>query len=143
MDVVGKGECWMYQKIILASDGSEHALRAVDHAIKFVKSVPEYRLDVVIVMNDGMKGKQAVNMASLVEERLKLTKQKLKKANVDFRTVILIGAPIQEIVKYAKREEVDLCIMGSRGLNRFQEMVLGSVSHKTAKHINCPIMIIK
>ncbi|QGH34191.1 universal stress protein [Gracilibacillus salitolerans] len=133
----------MYQKIILAADGSDHALRATDHAIKFVESVPEYQLDVVIVMNEGTKGKRPVNLASLVEEKLKLTKQKLKQANVHFRTIILIGDPKHEIVKYAKREEVDLCIIGSRGLNRFQEMVLGSVSHKTAKHINCPIMIIK
>ncbi|MGP4040617.1 universal stress protein [Gracilibacillus sp. D59] len=133
----------MYQKIILAADGSDHALKATDHAIKFVKSVPEYRLDVVIVMNEEKKGKQPVNLASVVEEKLKLTKQKLKKAHVHFRTIILIGDPKHEIVQYAKREEADLCIMGSRGLNRFQEMVLGSVSHKTAKHINCPIMIIK
>nr|WP_163579272.1 universal stress protein [Gracilibacillus saliphilus] len=80
----------MYQKIILAVDGSEHALRAVDHAIKFVKSVPEYWLDVVIVMNDGMKGKQAVNMASLVEERLKLTKQKLKKQMLIFERLFYL-----------------------------------------------------
>ncbi|SFM39275.1 Nucleotide-binding universal stress protein, UspA family [Gracilibacillus orientalis] len=133
----------MYQRIILAADGSEHALRATDHAIKFVESVSEYRLDIVIVMNEEKKGKQSINLARLVEEKLKLTKQKLKQANVHFRTIILIGDPKHEIVKYAKREEVDLCIIGSRGLNKFQEMVLGSISHKTVKHINCPILIIK
>ncbi len=133
----------MYQKILLAADGSAHALRATEHAIKFVENIREYNLDVVIVMNEELKGKNPINMAEAVEEKLKFTKKKLRKANVNFRTVILIGQPQYELVRYAKQEETELCIMGSRGLNRFREMVLGSVSHKVAKNITCPIIIIK
>ncbi|WP_058306809.1 universal stress protein [Gracilibacillus massiliensis] len=133
----------IYQKILLATDGSDHALRATDHAIKFVKSVREYNLDVVIVIKENVKESNSFNMVSVVEEKLKLTKRKLKRAGVHFRTVILIGEPKHELVKYARQEEMDLCIVGSRGLNRFQEMVLGSVSHKVAKNISCPVIIIK
>jgi nucleotide-binding universal stress UspA family protein len=34
-------------------------------------------------------------------------------------------------------------VIGSRGLNSFQEMVLGSVSQKVAKRVNAPVMIVK
>ncbi|EGR8654283.1 universal stress protein, partial [Listeria monocytogenes] len=33
--------------------------------------------------------------------------------------------------------------IGSRGLNSLQEMVLGSVSHKVMKRVNCPALIVK
>lgn len=34
-------------------------------------------------------------------------------------------------------------LVGSRGLNSVQEMVLGSVSHKIAKRVQCPVLIVK
>ena len=37
----------------------------------------------------------------------------------------------------------DLVIIGSRGLNSLQEMVLGSVSHKVVKRVKCPVHIVK
>ncbi|WP_073200927.1 universal stress protein [Gracilibacillus kekensis] len=76
-----------YQNILLAVDGSDHALRATAHAIKFVKNVREYNLDVVIVIKTHLNENNSFNMATTVEEKLKLTKRKLKKAGVHFRTV--------------------------------------------------------
>ncbi|MGM0899696.1 MAG: universal stress protein [Bacillota bacterium] len=38
---------------------------------------------------------------------------------------------------------MDLIIIGSRGLNALQSMVLGSVSHKVMKRASCPVMIVK
>ncbi|WP_445265744.1 universal stress protein [Solibacillus sp. FSL R5-0449] len=34
-------------------------------------------------------------------------------------------------------------LVGSRGLNLLQEMVLGSVSHKVMKRVHCPALIVK
>ena len=56
---------------------------------------------------------------------------------------MLKGNPSQEIIKYVNAEEIDQLVIGSRGLNTFQEMVLGSVSHKVMKHVNCPVTIVK
>ncbi|RCK13159.1 universal stress protein [Bacillus licheniformis] len=47
------------------------------------------------------------------------------------------------IVSYANHHDVDIVIIGSRGLNTLQEMVLGSVSHKVAKRVKCPVLIVK
>ncbi|MGB8270820.1 MAG: universal stress protein, partial [Priestia megaterium] len=41
------------------------------------------------------------------------------------------------------KNNFNLVVIGSRGLNSLQEMVLGSVSHKVAKRVHCPVMIIK
>ncbi|WP_256592904.1 universal stress protein [Pseudomonas sp. 2822-17] len=46
-------------------------------------------------------------------------------------------------MREANNGEYDIVIIGSRGLNPFQEMVLGSVSHKIAKRVECPVLIVK
>ncbi|MHC0551186.1 universal stress protein [Salinicoccus sp. CNSTN-B1] len=51
--------------------------------------------------------------------------------------------PAKEIIKEAELENYELVVIGSRGLSRFQEMVLGSVSHKVAKRAEIPVMIVK
>lgn len=69
--------------------------------------------------------------------------QFLNEANVTYKTTILRGEPGPEIVKYANEQGVDIVVIGSRGLNALQEMVLGSVSHKVMKRVNCPALIVK
>jgi len=46
-------------------------------------------------------------------------------------------------VKYANEQKVDVVVIGSRGLNTLQEVVLGSVSHKVMKRVHCPALIVK
>ena len=64
-------------------------------------------------------------------------------AGVKAKMTMLKGNPSQEIIKYVNSEAIDQLVIGSRGLNTFQEMVLGSVSHKVMKHVNCPVTIVK
>ena len=53
------------------------------------------------------------------------------------------GDPGTTIVSFANRGGFDLVVIGSRGLNSFQEMVIGSVSQKVAKKVISPVMIVK
>jgi nucleotide-binding universal stress UspA family protein len=80
-----------------------------------------------------------------MERRQKLLpiEQLFEQQNISFKVEMVHGTPGPEIVKYANTQHVDLVIIGSRGLNSLQEMVLGSVSHKVMKRVNCPAMIVK
>ncbi len=56
---------------------------------------------------------------------------------------IVIGDPAEEIVSVAAEDATDLIIIGSRGLNTAQRLLLGSVSHKVAAHAPCPVLIVR
>jgi nucleotide-binding universal stress UspA family protein len=58
------------------------------------------------------------------------------------RTSIGVGHPAEEIVSHAKAEEVDLIIMGRRGLGSVSGLLMGSVSHKVAHLSECACMTI-
>lgn len=138
----------MNGEILLASDGSNHALRATEEAVKLAKGLDKEIILVYVVDFDQSKQDVLHTAGSLDRERkrkkqLQSTEQKLQEARVVYSVKVIHGTPGPAIVEYANENEVSYVILGSRGLNSFQEMVLGSVSHKVAKRVQCPVMIVK
>lgn len=136
-------------RIAVAIDGSENALRAAKHAITLVQYLPEAHLEVIYVA-DYNKAKDERLLSQSPESLTLKREQKVqpiielaKDFGVKTKITMLKGNPSQEIIKYVNSEEINQLVIGSRGLNTFQEMVLGSVSHKVMKHVNCPITIVK
>lgn len=139
----------MYNHILLAAEGSENAVRAAKEAIKIASNNEEALIDIVYVA-DYQKVKSEIlhttsNEALHLERRRKIynVEKLIIDANIKYKVTILHGTPGPEIVKYANENAVDLVVIGSRGLNSLQEMVLGSVSHKVMKRVNCPALIVK
>lgn len=59
------------------------------------------------------------------------------------RARLLRGSPAEVIARIAKREKVDLVVVGSRGVTEFQPMLLGSVSRKLLAQAPCPVLVVK
>ncbi|WP_342559183.1 universal stress protein [Metasolibacillus sp. FSL K6-0083] len=139
----------MYQHIVLAADGSDNALRAAKEAVKIARLSANTVVNIVYVASFDNARAEHLHSASseslLLERRRKVAtvEQLLKEHHISYKVTILKGEPAPEIIQYANDNQVDLVIIGSRGLNGLQEMVLGSVSHKVMKRVNCPALIVK
>ncbi len=139
----------LYKKILLAVDGSEYSVRATKEAIKISSLLDDYVVEAVFVV-DFAKSKSDV-LHSKGKEQLELHRREklapivelLKKNNINHQTKLLHGEPGPTIIDYANKESFDLLVIGSRGLNTLQEMVLGSVSHKVMKRVKCPVLLVK
>lgn len=139
----------LYKKIMLAMDGSEHSLRAANEAIKMAALDSESKIEMVYVA-DFAKAKSEVLHAQGREDleharrsRLQPVEDLMKANKLIYDVKILHGEPGPALVEYANKEKFDLVVIGSRGLNALQEMVLGSVSHKVVKRTNCPVLVVK
>jgi nucleotide-binding universal stress UspA family protein len=139
----------MYQKILLAADGSKHSLRAAEQAIYLTKINPEAKL-VILYVVDGDTTKSDILqygdpdvIAKKRLEKLSPIENKALDAGINYEIKITHGEPGPSIVAFANENKIDVVLIGSRGLNSFQEFILGSVSHKVAKRANCPVMIVK
>lgn len=139
----------MYQKILLAADGSNHSIRATSEVIKIASLNEASTVTVVLVADYSQAKSDVLHSGSSVEldmkRRRKLlpVEELLRAANVNYRVEILHGVPGPSIVEFANKQNYELLVIGSRGLNSLQEMVLGSVSHKVVKRAECPVMIVK
>lgn len=147
-EVKGRGYI-MFNKILLAADGSQHALRAGERAVAIAKTNPNSEIHIVYVI-DGSTSKADVlsnNGSEAIrqkrKEKLKPIEDMLIKEDITHQFQLIHGEPGPAIVKYANEGKFDLVVIGSRGLNTLQEMVLGSVSHKVAKRVQSPVMIVK
>lgn len=138
----------MYKHIVLAADGSENALRATQHAIHLAK-MSGAKVEVLLIA-DFKRAKYEVLHAESNEELDYERRQKIRPVEellyadkIDYEVKILHGEPGPTIVDYANSQDVDLVVIGSRGLNSLQEMVLGSVSHKVVKRVKAPVLVVK
>lgn len=139
----------MYSRILLAADGSKNAIRAAHEALTIASVMPGCIVEILFVV-DNSKVKEEVLHSQNQEAREYKRLQKLLPIqevfagqNVEHHTTTIHGDPGPAIVVYAKKNGVDLIVLGSRGLNALQEFVLGSVSHKVVKRASCPVMIVK
>jgi nucleotide-binding universal stress UspA family protein len=146
----------MFSKILLASDGSDCALKAAhvaaDLATKYggtVTVLNVFSIPTSFVPLAGMPGFEmdpaAVNhYADHVRDAVaRRTGKVLEEHGVPYETRQVIGHPAETIVNVAEREHYDLIVVGSRGLSGIKGFLLGSVSDRVAHHAHCPVLIVK
>ncbi|KAK6944168.1 UspA [Dillenia turbinata] len=91
-----------------------------------------------IVIDSVRKG-QEENAAMILARALQICKDKKVKAE----TLILHGDPKDMICQAVEQMNIDLLVVGSRGLGMIKRAFLGSVSDYCAHHAKCPILIVK
>ncbi|MCD9020489.1 universal stress protein [Cohnella silvisoli] len=141
-----------FQSILLAYDGSDTsrkaAVAASELADRFHSKVeaihvmqppaPTAMLELTIPTTLDVQEQWKDQARRLLDEAQHL----LGKSN-DPLTTLLEGSPGPSIVEYAARINSEMIIVGHRGLNRLEEILIGSVSLYVIRHAHCPVMTIK
>ncbi|MDG2774632.1 universal stress protein, partial [Vibrio parahaemolyticus] len=77
------------------------------------------------------------------KELLQNAKNDLSDYPYGVKTVFKFGDVPGEIIDTADEEDVDLIVIGTRGLGAFQRAVLGGVSHKVVTHADRSVLVVK
>lgn len=146
----------MFSRILLASDGSDHALKAAraagEMALKFgsrlvmvsVFAPPVPIGSMVIDSAPGLDTDVFVRLCSDVQDAVeRRTGQILDELNVAYECRREVGHPAEVIVDIAAHEKADLIVLGSRGLGGVKSFLLGSISDRVMHHAHCPVLIVK
>jgi len=141
----------MISKLLLATDGSEHAYRAAEKAVELASQLGTASVTVMHI--SGLTPPASLVFESVMERQkflqaesrpaLTATEQLLKTADIPYDLVVAIGNPAEEIVKKADSDGYDMVLIGSRGLSKLQELVIGSVSKEVIIRAKCPVLVIK
>ena len=65
-----------------------------------------------------------------------------KKDGVEVSTHLMLGAASHVITERAEEENVDLIVMGTRGLGTTKHLLLGSVAERTVRTARCPVLTV-
>lgn len=140
----------MFNHILLGVDGSEHALRAARTAGDLARNMESKIIRVVVAFDPIPPYLGEPNLQAAITARMKEAETILKKALEavgetpgEVHTEILEGSPAEAILDVAKTREVDLIVMGSRGIGRLKGLLIGSQSQKVVQHALCPVLIVR
>ena len=150
----------LFSKILVAFDGSEPSKRALDYAAKMaamfegeviiITVVP--RISLPLFPNEGSGSMPYMDLTKYQEEVSELYGKSLERAeasvkerypNLKVQAQLLEGRPSSTIVEESEKRDVDLIMMGSRGLGGIRGMILGSTSRKVVDQCTKPILIVK
>ena len=139
----------LFDKILVAVDSSPAAMRAVDCARKLAKltgasvilvhaypPTPDYLGEPNLSEAIG----RHIERANALLEPLAAS---LEEEGVETILEILQGPPADAILRVAATRDVDLIVMGARGLGSLGSLLLGSVSQKVMSHAKCPVMVVR
>lgn len=139
----------MYKRILVAVDGSVHSKRAATHAVFLASATPDAHVTLLYVLDYDKARTDVIHSISSEElhidrkKKIMPIKELFTTKGISSDIKLLHGEAGPVIVEHANQEKYDIVIIGSRGLNTLQEMVLGSVSHKVAKRVHSPVLLIK
>lgn len=138
----------MFEQILLAVDGSEHALKAAKLAGDLARAVNATHLRIVIAYDRIPPYLGEPNLQQIIDARLCEANQSLDKAlnaagkvPAEVHAELIEGDPAEAIIDVACTRKSSVIVMGSRGLGKVLGLVLGSTSQKVISHAPCPVLI--
>ena len=140
----------MFDKILLAVDGSEQALHAAKVAGDLVRSVKASELRIVIAYEPVPAYLGEPNLQNTINARMNESQDVLHEAETmvgeiptEIHSELIEGQIADAIINVAETRNCDLIVMGSRGLGRLAGALLGSNSQKVVSDAPCPVLIVR
>jgi nucleotide-binding universal stress UspA family protein len=145
----------MFEKILIATDGSKHSERAAKIGVDLAKlsggkvtalyvgqrhvapigGLTQHEMDEVVsgawkaVQDEGNKATKYVEDLA-------------KRSGVPVERKFIEGHPAEEILKVAEDTPMDVIVMGSIGKTGMNKFLLGSVADKVVRHSRVPVLVI-
>jgi nucleotide-binding universal stress UspA family protein len=146
----------MVSRILVANDGSQNAKKALDLAISLARCT-DSKLDMISVFPVSIPALGVIDIGAAdqyieaQDESIKVeyarvvsgTKASAKAAGIDIDCHIARGGSADEIVSYACRINADLIVVGHRGLNAFQSLILGTTSERVVHTAKCSVLVVR
>lgn len=146
------GPVQKYRKILVGYDGSENSGRALAKAVQ-VAAATGAKLRVLVVINTTPPGYGPYStyypqefVDEMFDSANKSLDQAIKDASATIKDVsglVEEGHPAERLLDLAKKEGVDLVVVGRRGISGFERLLLGGVSSSVVSHSPCDVLVVK
>lgn len=146
-----------YSTILVGIDGSDDSMKAAGRAMAIAKLHGAKLLTVYVIPSQMRLGGYSSSITTPTSQEyskrvdeapdiwLDRIKHNAAEAGVEVETkVISSGYSVgQVIVDLAEKENVDLIVVGTRGMTGFKKMLLGSTALEVVTYSDCSVMVVK
>lgn len=143
------------KKVLFTTDGTECSLSVIGEIISDIE-LSDKEVHICMVNEDpnllflegtldtnwllDIQKQQYIYASNAIESIKKIIESKGIEVN---QSTILTGIPAQEIINYAKNNEIDLIILGSRNKSKMDRFLMGSVSKRILENIVSDIWLVR
>jgi nucleotide-binding universal stress UspA family protein len=136
-------------KVLVATDGSEHSMKAVQRAVDLAANQgAQVTLMSVAYYVQGDFDSMPMNIQEKLEGEARKALQKAKALfdakNLPVETVLEAGVvPANLIIQKAQEDKFDRIIIGSTGMNALERILMGSTASKVVAHAPCEVTVVR
>jgi nucleotide-binding universal stress UspA family protein len=140
------------QRILVAVDGSDSAGRAARFGVALAERLGASVTLIHVHVPTGLEtlGLRALTSEEIEEAKVRLSREALEAAmravgptSVAVHHALAMGDPAEQVLTRARQDDVDLIVMGRRGLSPMGEWLLGSVSSRVVHHAPCAVTLVR
>lgn len=142
--------CLDFDKILIATDGSEPAMMATQYAITLAKT---YNASVkAIFVDDGMDKLELPEEVQSDDDwegyhpsikGLGIAKVMAERNSVPVKIEVVQGGVAKRIIKVAQEWEADLIVLGETGRTGLKRLGMGSIAETVIRGAETPVLVIK
>lgn len=138
-------------KILVPTDGSDNALRALRHAVAMLRQRGPFEIHLLNVQ-PSLSGDVTTFVGSDAvkdfhreegEKVLAPAQALLDGEGISYKSHITVGPAGESIAGFARKLGCDTIVMGTRGLGGLKGALLGSVSTEVIRHAEVPVTLVK
>ena len=141
----------MYDRILVALDGSPLAEQALPHAIahaeRFGGELVLLRVLEPLRLRSGLSPvaieRTEERTRRLVQEYLESITARVEEQGVPVRAVTVEGRSHQEIIRFAESNQIDLIVISSRGASGLSRWLMGSVADRVVRGARMPVLLVQ
>ena len=139
----------MFKNILVGVDGSDYAYKAAELASEMARCT---QADLWVVscfepvpayLGEPNLQKAITERISQAEKVLETAVERIGQIPGQVHKEVIEGSPADTLLSVAGVRNVDLIVMGTRGLGRISRALLGSQSQKVVSQADCPVMLVR
>jgi nucleotide-binding universal stress UspA family protein len=140
------------RQILVAVDFSEHAEPVIEWSTHLAEEhgsrlilLHAYHLPVEFQQLEGayLPPDFWANVKAEAQQILSNYTEGIARKGIEVETVVREGYPATVIEDEAVRQEVDLIVIGTRGLSGIKHLLLGSTAERVVQKAPCPVLTVK
>lgn len=138
------------EKILFPTDFSECAQHALMYALSFATEYGAQLIILHVVPQLNLPTEMEAKARGLYDEMEKAARAKIAKLvpkrfleKIKVQNVVVRGVPFLEIIKEAKKRNVDLITIATHGRTGLQHAIFGSTAENVARKSPCPVLIVR
>jgi nucleotide-binding universal stress UspA family protein len=148
----------MFEKILVAIDGSTHSEKAAAAGIEmarlygaavtilYVIDISKENAPLGELLSKPVEDPFAAMRATLKEqgeEAIKRIEEMAKTTGVQAERKIIEGHPADTIIRVAEKENMNLIVIGYIGATGLERFLLGSVADKVVRNSKVPVLVVR